>query len=61
MIFMKINSNQNKKKSKEIKKIYSVPAGFEPAAFRLTVECSNQLSYGTLYFFFQLLMDLTPL
>jgi hypothetical protein len=26
------------------------PAGFEPATFRLTAECSNQLSYrGILY------------
>ena len=26
---------------------YAVPAGFEPATYRLTADRSNQLSYGT--------------
>ena len=29
----------------------SLPAGIEPATFRLTAECSNQLSYGSLQSF----------
>ena len=32
----------------------TVPAGFEPATYRLTADRSNQLSYGTLILYGEL-------
>ena len=37
------------------KKNKTPPAGFEPATFRLTAECSNQLSYRGLYIIYYIM------
>jgi hypothetical protein len=44
----KINNNGNNNSNNNVI-IISVLAGLEPATFRLTVECTNQLCYKTIY------------